>query len=114
MALQSALGSGTDSYLVETGITASGTTQGTAYRLRSQISEVTTVASGAGVILDTDLTSGEEQRVFNAGANTLKVYPASGVQINGLPANQAINLPVNTGVIFTSVSTTRVFGVLSA
>ncbi len=114
MALQSALGSGTDSYLVETGISAAGTTQATATRLRSQISDVGTVAAGSGVVLSVDLTSGEEQRVFNSGANTLKVYPPSGMQINGLPTNQAIVLGINTGVIFTCLSSTKIFGVLSA
>ena len=114
MAFQMALGSGTDSGLVATAVSAAGTTQGTATTLTAQCSTVTTVASGAGVILHPLLASAEEQVVFNGGANALKVYPVSGMQINALPVNTAMLLGTNTGCIFKCVSSTQVFGVLSA
>lgn len=95
-------------------ISAAGTTAGTATELVNADSEVTTVASGAGVILASRLTPGDEQTVFNAGANPLKVYPTNGMKINALAANAPMLLAVNTGCLFKCVSTARVFGVLSA
>lgn len=97
-----------------TSVSAAGTAQGDATELTSACSEVTTVASGAGVILSASLAPGDEQSVFNAGANALRVYPPTGMQINALAANAAMLLATNTGCLFKCVSTTRVFGVLSA
>ncbi len=116
MALQNVIGGGTDTGLLETGISAAGTTQATATRIRAQNSDVSTVASGAGVILNEllPIMPNTEQTVFNSGANQLKVYPPSGMQINGLTTNAAMSLAPNTGVLFKCVSSTRVFGVLSA
>lgn len=99
---------------VATSITAAGTTQGAATELTAADSEVTTVAAGAGVALSSKLAAGDAVSVFNAGANPLKVYPPSGMKINALAANAAMTLATNTGCIFKCVSTTRVFGVLSA
>ena len=93
---------------------AAGTTQGTATELTAADSEITTVADGSGVILHSALSSGDLQTVFNAGANAVKVYPPSGLKINALTANAPMLLAVNTGCIFKCVSSTRVFGVLSA
>jgi hypothetical protein len=95
-------------------LTATGTTQGTALELSNADNEVTTVASGSGVVLSSDISSGDTQTVFNAGANALKVYPPSGMGINALSANAAMTLATNTGCLFKCVSTTRIFGVLSA
>ena len=116
MALQNVIGGGTDTGLLETGISAAGTTQATATQLRAQNSDVETVASGSGVILNSLLPvmPNTEQTVFNSGANVLKVYPPTGMQINDLTTNVAMNLAPNTGVLFKVVSSTRVFGVLSA
>ena len=97
-----------------TSVSAAGTTQGTATELTAACSEVTTVTSGTGVVLSANLAAGDEQSVFNAGANALKVYPPSGSRINALPSNTAMLLATNTGCIFKCVSSTRVFGVLSA
>ena len=99
---------------VATALSAAGTTQGTATRLTAADNELTTVAAGAGVALASALASGDSQTVFNAGANAVKVYPPSGMRINALAANAPMTLATNTGVIFKCVSTTRVFGVLSA
>ena len=99
---------------VSTSVSAAGTTQETATELTSADSEVTTVGSGAGVVLSSKLAPGDEQSVFNAGSNPLKVYPPSGMKINALTANLPMTLGLNTGVIFKCVSTSRVFGVLSA
>ena len=99
---------------VATSVSAAGTTQGTATELTAADSEVTTVTSGAGVVLSSDGAAGDTQTVFNAGANALKVYPPSGMKINNLPADQPMLLATNTGCLFKFVSSTRIFGVLSA
>lgn len=95
-------------------LSAAGTTQGTATELTAADNEVTTVADGAGVVTSQFLASGDTQSVFNAGANALKVYPTSGMKINSLPANQPMLLPTSTGCLLKCVSTTRIFGILSA
>ena len=95
-------------------LSAAGTTQGTATELVNADSELTTVAAGAGVVLSSGLASGDQQTVFNAGANAVKIYPPSGMSINALAANAPMTLATNTGVIFKCISATRVFGVLSA
>ena len=97
-----------------TAVSAAGTTQGTATELTAADNEITTVGAGAGVILSSKLAPGDEQSVFNAGANAVKVYPPTGFKINALTANAAMTLATNTGCIFKCISTTRVFGVLSA
>ena len=99
---------------VGTSISAAGTTQGTATELTAADSEITTVAAGAGVVLSASLAAGDQQSVFNAGANAVKIYPPTGFKINALATNAAMTLATNTGCIFKCVSSTRVFGVLSA
>ena len=99
---------------VAASVSAAGTTQGTATELTAADNELTTVAAGSGVVLSADLASGDSQTVFNAGANAVKVYPPSGMRINALATNAAMTLATNTGCFFKCVSTTRVFGVLSA
>lgn len=98
----------------QTSVSAAGTNQATATELTSADSEVTTVASGAGVVLASAATAGDTQTVFNAGANPLRIYPTTGASINKLPTNQHITLAVNTGVMFKKISSSRWFGVLSA
>lgn len=97
-----------------TALSAAGTTQGTATELTAADSEITTVGAGAGVALSSKLAPGDVQTAFNAGANPLKIYPPASMKINALATNAAMTLSVNTGVMFKCVSTTRVFGVLSA
>ena len=95
-------------------VSAAGTTQATATELTAADNELTTVGAGAGVALASALAPGDSQTVFNAGANAVKVYPPSGFKINALPTNAPMLLAVNTGCIYKCISTTRVFGVLSA
>ena len=99
---------------VATSVSAAGTTQGTATELTAADNEITTAAAGSGVVLSASLAAGDSQTVFNAGANAVKVYPPTGMSINALAANAPMTLATNTGCFFKCVSTTRVFGVLSA
>ena len=114
MAFVNWLGGGANNGLAGTGISAAGTTQGTATTLFAQENEVTTVASGAGVIINPLFAPGEAMSVLNLGANALMVYPPSGMKINALPTNQGMQLGLNTAVMFRCISTTRIAGFLSA
>ena len=114
MALVNWIGGGDANGLTGTSISAAGTTQATATVLLAQDNEVTTVASGAGVVVSPLFNPGEEMTIFNAGANALTVYPRLGLKINALPVNAGFSLGTNTGVLLRCVSTTRIFGGLSA
>lgn len=98
-----------------TSVSAAGTLQTDATALVASDSIVSTVGSGAGVIVpNTDV--GDSMWIYNAGANGLKVYPpASGSQkFNQLSANAAFTLAVNTGCLVKRVSTTQWIALLSA
>ena len=97
---------------VDTAVAAAGTTQGTATELDVGVNYVSTVASGAGVIVQS-YTAGTSQTVYNGGANPLKVYPFTGARINQLAANAAMLLPINTSARFEVVSATQIIGFLS-
>jgi hypothetical protein len=98
---------------VGTAISAAGTTQGTATTLTNTLNGISTVASGAGVVLWTG-TAGDCQIVYNGGANAVKVYPPSGAKINGLATNAPHTLGTFTVCEYWFLSTTQVVGVLSA
>ncbi len=96
-----------------TGISAAGTTQGTATLLTTAYNGITTAAANSGVLLKTGV-AGESQSVYNGGANPVKVYPPTGAHINQLAANAAHVLAVNTSCEYRFFSTTLVVGILSA
>lgn len=74
-----------------TGLTAAGSTQGTALALDyTTFQRVTTVAASTGVRLPA-ATVGARIVVFNKGANSLTVYPATGEAINNGAANAAFS-----------------------
>ena len=73
---------------LEAGISATGTTQGTATALTKEINIVSAVASGAGVVLPTAV-AGMVLIINNTSVNTLAVYPASGGVINSGSTNAA-------------------------
>ncbi len=87
-----------------TGIAAAGTTQATATALTVSRNDVTTVASGAGVLLQAMQT--RPQEVFNSGANALLVYPPSGASIGAGSANAAVTLAAGGHGTFTCFSAT--------
>lgn len=99
---------------VGTSMSAAGTTQATATELVNCLSDVTTVASGSGVILASKATPGDSQIVLNSGANVLKVYPPVGAKINNLTLNTAIVVPINSSCEFWCISLTKWAAVLSA
>lgn len=96
-----------------TGLTAAGTTQGTALAITNQTNEFTTVAASSGGILPSP-EQGEFIFVANAGANALNVYPASGHSINALAANTAFSLAAGKNAVFWAASATKWYVNLSA
>lgn len=92
---------------------AAGTTQATATAMNGAgFAVVTTVAANSGVRLDT-ASGSPDQTIFNAGANTLTVYPAVGNTINNNAVNAGIQLAVGKGGHFIGHSL-RVIAILSA
>lgn len=95
------------------GLSAAGTDQSGATSLTNALNYVSTVASGAGVILYAGST-GDCQLVYNAGANALRVYPPSGARINAMVTNTAHILATNTACEYWFIKPTQLVGVLSA
>lgn len=96
-----------------TGLSAAGTTQGTATAITKQMCEFTTVAAGTGAILPSP-EQGEFIFVQNSGANAMNVYPASGHSINALAANAAFSLAVGKNAVFWAASASKWYANLSA
>lgn len=80
------------------GLTAAGSTQGTALVLTAAINEVTTTASSTGVVLPSVEAGTGPIWVANYGANTLSLYPPSGGQINRAGTNAAISMSAGVSV----------------
>lgn len=97
---------GTNSFSVDTGLTATGVDQATALALANNWNEVTTVAAGTGVRVAA-LGIGQPSKVWNIGANALLVYPPAGGAIDALAVNAAYSLPVNRCQEFDQLTANR-------
>jgi hypothetical protein len=95
------------------GLSAAGTTQGTATAITKQTNEFTTVAASSGARLPSP-EQGEFIFVANAGANALSVYPATGHSINALAANAAFSLAVGKNALFWAATASKWYAILSA
>ncbi len=96
----------TITYTVKLGLTAAGTTQATALKLTAEWNEVTTTALNTGVLLF-NFGIGFDSRVWNLGANSMKIYPPLGCQIDALGANNPYLLATNKAQIFNQLSATQ-------
>jgi hypothetical protein len=94
---------------VGTGISAAGSTQGTATSISKEINIVSTVASGAGVILPA--VAGAVITITNTSANSLLVYPASSAAINSLAANAGFTQGAGSTLQFIAPTTTQYYTV---
>ncbi len=93
---------------VSAAVTAAGTTQGGATALTSTINNVTVVASGNDGVVLPAAVSGARLLIRNSdSADTLKIYPASGAQINALGSNVAYQLLPGGTIEFYAVTTTQ-------
>lgn len=93
---------------VATGLTATGTTQGTALSLSSLWNEITTTLANTGVIA-ANAAVGFELAIFNRGANNLNIYPPVGSQINALGANNPLVAAVNSTTLLYPTSSTQMY-----
>ena len=91
---------------VGTSISAAGTAQGNATAIGNMFNVVSTVASGAGVVLPTAV-AGMRISVINTSANALLVYPASNGIINSAAANAAYSQPAGARLDYISTSSTQ-------
>lgn len=99
---------------LKTGISAAGTTQGTATALATSTNVVGTATASQGVILPTSEVN-DSVIVFNDNTGvTIVVYPDVGSKINQLATNSGMNLANNTFVEFYRISSTRWIAQLSA
>jgi hypothetical protein len=94
---------------VGTAISAAGSTQGTATAISKEINIVSTVASGAGVILPA--VAGAVITITNTSANSLLVYPASGAAINSLAANAGFTQGAGSTLQFIAPTATQYYTV---
>ncbi len=95
------------------GLSAAGTTQGTATVITKQTNQFTTVAASSGAILPSP-EQGEFIFIANAGANALSVYPASGHSINALANNAAFSMAVGKNALFWAATSSKWYALLSA
>lgn len=94
---------------VQTGITATGSTQATAFAITKDINvvSVSTTGSADGVILPS-VGPGYRITVINTDTvDEVKVYPAVGGQINALAVNAAFTVTSGGKLDFVSVSATQ-------
>lgn len=99
------------------GLTAAGTTQGTALVLPSDFNVITTAAATSGVILP---ATGFQYQVadtiiiVNHGANSITVYPPVGGTIGTAAANTGLSVPVGKTSWFLIVGTNAYASSVSA
>ena len=86
-----------------TGLTAAGTNQATAYAIVSPFSQFSTVAASTGAILPAQCLANDSVAAYNAGANTLTVYPPVGGTINGGSVNAGVSVSTKTLTRFTCI-----------
>lgn len=93
---------------ISAAVSAAGSTQGAATALVSTINNVTVVAAAAdGVRLPTAV-AGMRILVRNTdSADTLKIYPATGGQINALGSNAAFSLTAGSTIELMATTTTQ-------
>ena len=92
---------------ITTGISAAGSTQGTATALTKEINVVSTVSSGAnGVVLPT-ASAGIVLIINNTSANTLSVYPATGGAVNSGSTNAAYSHVSGASIQYYATSGTQ-------
>lgn len=93
-------------------LTATGSTQASAFRVSSAVNHFTTVAAGTGCVLGFVRGGGTYPNVLievvNDGANNLTVYPPAGAQIGASGVNAGVSIVPGGAARFLSVSPTYV------
>jgi acetamidase/formamidase len=99
---------------IATGLTATGSTQATAYALDTSNSVFTTVAASTGAILPAAALPGDVLEVTNLGANSLSVYPPVGAAVDNGATNAAKAVAVGKSCRFRKITDTLWVANLSA
>ena len=97
-------------------VTAAGTVQGDATALTKSYNIITTATVDQGVVMP-DATTGKVATLLNATAVNIKVYPASGEQIDALGSNIAkdlspgasLTLVCSSGTLWNSLQPTIIY-----
>lgn len=85
----------------DNGVTAStDSNQADGYAITAAITRVTTVGTTGDSLVLPEALAGDSRIVFNKGANSMDVFPASGDAINALSANAAYAVAATKGVLF--------------
>lgn len=82
---------GDSTFSTSAAVSAAGSVQGDATVLTKSYNLVTTATANQGVVFPTAVT-GKTVNILNATAVSIKIYPASGEQIDSLGTNAAKNL----------------------
>ena len=91
---------------VGTGISAAGSTQGTATALTKTVNILSTVGAGTGVVLPTAV-AGRLIYIVNTGVNAVQVYPATGAAINALASNANLTQSAGGALQYIASSATQ-------
>ncbi len=90
----------------KTGLTATGTNQGTALALSlDDIQVINTTAAGTGAIIPI-LAPGDSMKVSNQGANDLLLYPPSGHKFNSQANDASITITATKTAFIQMITTT--------
>jgi len=90
---------------VALGLSATGSSQGTALPLAANKNQIVSTPFGSGVLLTAAIPGSiNPTYVWNGGTNSLFIYPASGGSINGQPANVPISVGSGTLTILVAFS----------
>ena len=91
---------------VQTGLTATGSAITDALQLTASNVQVSTTAASTGVLLPNGVI-GDEVLIYNAGANTLAVYPPTSSQsINSGSAGAAFSVATTKTATFKKITST--------
>ena len=89
----------------EINLSATGTSQATAFPLNSRTDEFNNVPLASGVSLAV-IPIGSAIVIYNDAANALTVYPQAGGQIGSAPVNAGVSIPPGSSGTFRRTSTT--------
>ncbi len=80
-------------------VAAAGTTQANATSVGGNFTIISTAPSGTGVVLSFSAERGQMAALYNAGANTVKVYPSGTETINGVAGSTGFSVATTKAVI---------------
>lgn len=89
---------------VAPGLTATGTTQATAFRINTDVAKFTNVVANTGAILPVASHKLDVVEVINAGGDALLIYPALGEQIGSSSSNTPISIASGSAITLRKVS----------